>query len=128
MMNGRTILIVDDEIPIAEMFRMILDAAGYKTQVAHKVVDALAVLKAVPVDLIILDIMMPGESGLDFIKDLRKDSAFTDLPVIFVSAKSRPDDVDEGMLAGASAYLTKPVSRIELLNTVADALDSNEPR
>jgi len=128
MMSAKTILIVDDEIPIAEMFRMILDAAGYQTMVAYKASDAPGILKQHRVDLVVLDIMMPGLSGLDLISELRTDPTYQDPPVVFVSAKSRPDDVDEGMLAGAVAYLTKPVSRDELLNTVNEALNSSKPR
>ena len=125
MMNAKTILIVDDEIPIAEMFRMILDAAGYQTLVAYKASDAADILTQHLVDLVVLDIMMPGSSGLDLIAELRADPRYQDPPVIFVSAKSRPDDVDEGMLAGAVAYLTKPVSRDELLKAVNEALNSH---
>ena len=117
-MNGKTILIVDDEIPIAEMFRMILDAAGYTTIMTHNAGDVPAILSSSAVDLMILDVMMPGTSGFDLIREVHKMDRLARLPVIFVSAKSDPDDVDEGMGAGALAYLTKPVSRAELLAAV----------
>jgi len=127
-MNAKTILIVDDEIPIAEMFRMILDAAGYHTLLTHQADEVIEILSRGGVDLMILDVMMPGISGFDLIRKVHAMEQLQDLPVVFISAKSRPDDVDQGMKTGAIAYLTKPVSRDELLATVTGVFGRTKAR
>jgi len=66
--------------------------------------------------------MMPGVSGLELCKYLRRDPRFQTLPVVVVSAKAQPEDIREGMAAGASAYLTKPLSTKQLIRTVSELL------
>jgi len=75
-------------------------------------------------DVILLDIMMPEVSGLDILRQMRQDPALANIPVVVVSAKSMPADIKNGMEAGASTYLTKPVGFLELKEAVERALGS----
>lgn len=113
-MNER-IYIADDEAAICELMRNFLDSAGYRTTCFH---DGLSVLKAAErdaPDLVILDIMMPGLSGLDVCAALRKKSA---VPIIMVSAKDTPLDRIEGITLGGDDYLVKPFLPLELVARV----------
>ena len=75
-------------------------------------------------DIVLLDIMMPDVSGLDILRQMRHDPALATIPVVVVSAKSMPADIRNGMEAGASTYLTKPVGFLELKEAVERALGS----
>jgi CheY-like chemotaxis protein len=75
-------------------------------------------------DVIILDIMMPEISGLDILRQMRRDPQLAGIPVVVVSARSMPADIKDGMEAGASTYLTKPVGFLELREAVERALVS----
>lgn len=72
-------------------------------------------------DVVILDIMMPEISGLDILHQMRRDPELSAIPVVVVSAKSMPADIKNGMEAGASTYLTKPVGFLELKEAVERA-------
>ena len=75
-------------------------------------------------DIVLLDIMMPEISGLDILRQMRRDPALANIPVIVVTAKSMPSDIKNGMEAGASTYLTKPVGYLELKEAVERTLAS----
>jgi CheY-like chemotaxis protein len=75
-------------------------------------------------DVIILDIMMPDVSGLEFLRYVRREPALQHIPVVVVSAKSLPSDVRAGLDAGASAYLTKPVGFMDLKGAVERLLQA----
>ena len=74
------------------------------------------------IHLILLDIMMPDVNGLEVLRYVRREPNLANLPVIVVSAKSLPTDIDEGMEAGASVYLTKPVAFLDLKSAVDEAI------
>ena len=79
-------------------------------------------------DVVILDIMMPDISGLDILRQMRRDPELSDIPVVVVSAKSMPADIKNGMEAGASMYLTKPVGFLDLKEAVERAIvDPSKP-
>jgi CheY-like chemotaxis protein len=73
-------------------------------------------------DVILLDIMMPEISGLDILRQMRRDPTLANIPVVVITAKSMPADIKNGMEAGASTYLTKPVGFRELKEAVEHAL------
>lgn len=113
-MNER-IYIADDEVSICDLMQSFLDSAGYCTTCFY---DGISVLQAVEQDtpdLVILDIMMPGLSGLDVCAALRKKSA---VPIILVSAKDTPLDRIEGITLGGDDYLVKPFLPLELVARV----------
>ena len=103
------ILVVDDEEDVAEVVSHFLRQEGFNVHVAHEGNDALE--KATPdIDLIVLDIMLPGVDGYEICRRLRSRVETETIPIIFLSAKGEEDDQVRGLMLGADAYLTKPVS------------------
>jgi len=120
-----TILIVEDDPETASVFRQMLQFHGYRVEVAHGSAQAMLKLNRQLPDLVLLDIMMPDVSGLEVCRYLRRDPQTADLPVVIVSAKTQGEDIAEGLEAGATAYLTKPVSMEQLLYHVQAALSGS---
>lgn len=114
-MEALHILLVDDEKEIVDLSEIYLKNEGYQIHKAYNAVDALDWLKANPCHLIVLDIMMPGMSGIDALKEIRK---FHNLPVILLSAKSEDIDKIMGLSTGADDYMTKPFNPLELVARV----------
>jgi two-component system phosphate regulon response regulator PhoB len=109
------ILIVDDEAPIREMLRMSLEMKGFECSEAADAVQAHgAILDSKP-DLVLLDWMMPGTSGIELIRRLKRDQASAQVPVILLTARSEEDNKIHGLEAGADDYITKPFSPRELI-------------
>lgn len=109
------ILVVEDEVPLAETIAYNLQAEGFKVQVAHDGPLALARFRELKPDLVILDIMLPGLDGIEVCKRIRKDS---DIPVIMLTAKAREIDKVVGLEVGADDYVTKPFGMMELVARV----------
>lgn len=121
------ILLVEDEPAILELLEFTLSPKGYKLRRAHDAAEArLAIRDALP-DLIILDWMMPGESGVQLAKTLRADSRTKGLPIIMLTAKADEADKVSGLDAGADDYITKPFSPRELLSRVNALLRRRAP-
>ena len=106
------IFIVDDEKNIRDLIGKYLTKEGYKTTLFSNGSNVMAEMQRQRPDLVVLDIMMPGISGLDLCKEIRKES---ELPIIFVSAKDEEIDRILGLELGADDYLSKPFSPRELL-------------
>ncbi len=117
MMN-RLILIVDDDPMARQLLSIYLRDPAFSIIEASNGQKALEKVKDKKPDLVILDIMMPGMSGYDVCRALRKDWETAVLPIILYSAKTHPRDVKEGMEAGANEYLTKLTPRKEMLATI----------
>ena len=122
-MEARTVLIVDDQVSNTQLFGMMLELEGYRPVAAFDAPAALEALRQQTPDLMIVDVMLPGASGLELCRQVRGELGLTDLPIVIVSAKSQLDDVQAGIAAGANTYLTKPVTKAELLSAVRRALD-----
>ncbi len=114
------ILVVDDEPDTVSLLGLTLTRAGYTVLKATSGKSCLEIAARERPDLIILDIMMPDMTGLDVLHALRV--TYAQPPVIFFTAKSRVEDMVQGMEAGAYRYLVKPTSREKLLETVKSAL------
>ena len=99
------ILVVDDEEPFRNLLRLSLDHVGYQVETARNGIEALEAFDQEPFDLVLLDVMMPLMNGLETCKELRKRS---DVPVVMLTALSRPDDIIDGFAAGADDYIGKP--------------------
>ena len=117
-MEQKTVLIVEDEEDAAELFSEMMRVSGFRVLKTSRSALALPIMTAEKPDLILLDIMMPEISGLDILRQMRRDPALAGIPVIVISAKSMPTDIKNGMEAGASTYLTKPVGYLELKEAV----------
>ena len=100
--------------------------SGFRVLKTSKSAAAISMMIAEKPDIVLLDIMMPEISGLDILRQMRRDPALANIPVIVVTAKSMPSDIKNGMEAGASTYLTKPVGFLELKEAVERTL-ANKP-
>ncbi|MEW4305870.1 response regulator transcription factor [Rossellomorea marisflavi] len=116
---GTNILIVDDEADIRNMIAIYLKNEGYGVLEAVDAHEAFGVLEESPVDLIILDVMMPGMSGVEACMTIRQSY---DMPIIFLSAKSEDLDKIHGLASGAEDYVTKPFNPLELMARVKSQL------
>jgi two-component system alkaline phosphatase synthesis response regulator PhoP len=112
------ILVVDDESTMRRLLRFMLEHAGFTVVEAEDGYSALAQVNDARPDAIILDVMMPSMDGLQTCQILRGQEATADLPVIMLSAKTTPQAIIDGLEAGADEYLTKPVARNVLLETI----------
>jgi len=107
------LLLVEDERPVREMLKFALADDSYEILEAADASEGLALLKGNRPDLILLDWMLPGMSGVDFAKRVRRDAANRDIPIILLTARSEEDDKVKG-LQDADDYITKPFSTREL--------------
>jgi DNA-binding response OmpR family regulator len=121
-MTQKTVLIIEDEEDAADMFAEMMRVSGYHVLKTSSSTPALTMMAAEKPDVVILDIMMPEISGLDILRQMRKDPELVNIPVVVVSAKSMPADIKHGMEAGASMYLTKPVGFTELKEAIERVL------
>ena len=122
------ILIVEDEVAIRQMLSMALTQEGYSSLEAPNVNAAFEMLENLTPDLILLDWMMPGLSGLEFTRRLKKTPNTKSIPIILLTAKSEETDKVTALDAGADDYITKPFSTPELIARVRALLrrsDSN---
>lgn len=113
------ILVVDDETEIAELVEIYLVSEGYQVWKASNAAEGLDIIKKEPIQLAILDIMMPGMNGMEMCKEIRKTN---NIPIIMLSAKSRELDKIMGLSNGADDYVTKPFSPLELTARVKSQL------
>jgi len=114
-MVGRSILIVDDEAPIREMIAVALEMAGYDCLEAENSQQAHAIIVDRKPDLILLDWMLPGTSGIELARRLKRDELTGDIPIIMLPAKGEEDNKIQGLEVGADDYITKPFEIEELL-------------
>ncbi|MEO6985387.1 MAG: phosphate regulon transcriptional regulator PhoB [Paralcaligenes sp.] len=123
-----TILVVEDEPAIQELISVNLSFAGHKVLRAFDAQQAQALIRAELPDLILLDWMLPGASGITLAKKLRADERTRQVPVIMLTAKSAEHDKVEGLEAGADDYITKPFSPKELLARIKAVLRRRAPQ
>ncbi|WP_185267919.1 phosphate regulon transcriptional regulator PhoB [Halopseudomonas xiamenensis] len=114
-MADKTILIVDDEAPIREMIAVALEMAGYHCLEAENTQQAHASIIDAKPDLILLDWMLPGTTGIELARRLKRDDLTSDIPIIMLTAKGEEDNKIQGLEVGADDYITKPFSPRELV-------------
>jgi DNA-binding response OmpR family regulator len=112
---GERILVVEDETPIAEAVGYALRDAGYEVDIVGDGSEGLAASRARPFDLMVLDLMLPGLTGLDVCRAVRAES---DLPIVMLTARDGEVDRVLGLEIGADDYVTKPFSVVELVSRV----------
>jgi len=122
-----SILIVEDEPAILELVAINLEHAGYDTLRAKSAEDAADMLTRVLPDLVLLDWMLPGQSGLSLARRLRADSRTRELPIIFLTARAEELDKVAGLEVGADDYITKPFSTKELVARIRALLRRRKP-
>ena len=121
-MPESTILIVDDEAAIRDMVGITLDLAGFTSISADNAHDAhISVIDNKP-DLVLLDWMLPGGSGIELARRLRRDEITTNIPIIMLTAKASEDNKVQGLNEGVDDYVTKPFSPRELVARIKTVL------
>jgi two-component system, OmpR family, phosphate regulon response regulator PhoB len=115
LLSMQTILVVDDEVDIAELICMNLKRHAYETLMAHDGHHAVELARTHMPDLIVLDLMLPGIDGFGVFKQLRADSRTQHTPVLMLTAKGELSDRIQGLETGADDYVTKPFSPKELM-------------
>jgi two-component system phosphate regulon response regulator PhoB len=122
------ILVVEDEPAIQSLLEVNLRRAGYEVQRAADAETARRLVQAVLPDLVLLDWMLPGMSGIDFARLLRSDSRTRMLPIIMLTARAEERDKIDGLELGADDYVTKPFSPRELLARIKAVLRRHAPQ
>jgi len=123
-----TVLIVEDEPAILELIAVNLEHAGFETLRAKSGEEAVRLLGDVLPDLVLLDWMLPGQSGLALARRLRGDSRTKEMPLIFLTARADEPDKLAGLEAGADDYITKPFSTKELVARIRAVLRRKKPQ
>ena len=127
-MSSANILIVEDDLAIGEMVNFALKRSGYESVLAENARDAYSLLADCNPDLILLDWMLPGQSGLEFARRLKRDEYSRDIPIIMLTARVEEDDKVLGLDAGADDYITKPFSPRELIARIKALLRRSRPQ
>lgn len=122
-----SILVVEDELAIREMIAMGLGRAGYDVRHAESAEDAQAAIRLARPDLVLLDWMLPGQSGLDLARRLKRDPATRDMPIIMLTARGEEEDKIRGLETGADDYITKPFSPREMTARIKAVLRRTLP-
>ncbi len=120
------ILIIDDDPHAIEILTRMLEREGYQCWSASGGAKGLEILQRQPVDVILLDVMMPEMDGLQVCRRLRDDQQLRQIPVILLTAKDDMETRASGMALGVSEYLTKPINKRELFTRIAAQLHSRE--
>lgn len=121
------ILVVEDELAIVELVSFSLKSAGWEVDAVHNTADAWQYLQQQRPQMILLDWMLPDQSGLRLLSRIRGDRQFASLPVIMLTAKSMEEDKVAGLDQGADDYLTKPFSPRELVARIKALIRRKEP-
>ncbi|MEW6037278.1 MAG: phosphate regulon transcriptional regulator PhoB [Pseudomonadota bacterium] len=121
-MSDINVLVVEDEEAIREMLTLVLEQADFAVHTAGDVQQALSRMDDLEPDLILLDWMLPGISGVEWARRLKKDENYGDIPLILVTARGEEEDKIRGLDVGADDYVTKPFSPRELIARIRAVL------
>jgi DNA-binding response OmpR family regulator len=119
-----SILIVDDDVPLSKTIESILQTAGYQTLAAYTAEDGVSLARSQKPDLALLDVMIPAMGGWEMCRQIR---AFTDMPIIFLTAMSSVENVVQGLETGADDYIVKPFDPAEMLARIMAHLRRAKP-
>jgi CheY-like chemotaxis protein len=122
--QSRSILVVDDELDTAEMLVEMMHLSGYQVFKSSGGRQAIQMVTRQRPDVVLLDLMMPDVSGLDVLRTMRRDPRLQNIPVIILSARCMPADIQAGLDAGADLFLTKPVGCADLCSAVQEVLSA----
>ena len=115
---SKKVIVIEDERNIIEAISFILSRDGWDVVThsnGHDAIDAVRLRKP---DIVILDVMLPGKSGFDILQEIRGDGELGQIPVLMLTARGQEKDRELAQRAGASAYMTKPISNAEVLDAV----------
>ncbi len=121
------ILIVDDEPNILVSLEYLMQREGFDVSVARDGLQAIAAIERNPPDIVLLDVMMPGKTGLEVCQHIRAKDQFRAMRIVMLTAKGRETDVAKGLALGANTYITKPFSTRDLVAQVRALLTPSAP-
>jgi len=119
----RTVLIADDESSIRLLVHATIESDDYAVVEAADGAQAWALTQELKPALVLLDVQMPGQSGLEVLRSIKADPELAATRVILLTSKAQERDIEIGLIAGADFYLTKPFSPLDLLTRVEEALE-----
>lgn len=121
----QNVLVVDDNQDVRDLVVHFLSSDGFHVFSASNGDEALAILKSNPINLVLLDVMMPGKSGLEVLAEIRAGSnkSIHDIPVMMITAKSSTDDIDIALATGATSYVVKPFRATTIREKVRTILE-----
>lgn len=125
---GKMILIVEDEPDTAEMLIEMVQLSGYQTTHTYNGNSALNLTSQIKPNAMIVDVILPDVSGLEVIQHIRQDTDLREIPIIIISGNSQPEDIQQGIAAGATRYLTKPISYNELKESLDDLFQQKKDK
>jgi len=125
---GKKVLIVDDEPNIVAALEYLLQRKGYEIRIAADGEEALRQVRSFAPDLVLLDVMMPRQSGYEVCQRIREHPEWSRVRVVMLSAKGREAEVSKGLSLGADLYITKPFSNAELVARIGELLGEERPR
>ena len=123
--ESQNVLVVDDNQDVRDLVVLFLSADGFHVFSASNGEDALAILKSNPINLVLLDVMMPGKSGIEVLSEIRTHSnrSIREIPVMMITAKSSTEDIDAALAAGANSYVIKPFRATTIREKVRSILE-----
>jgi two-component system phosphate regulon response regulator PhoB len=125
----KRVLVIDDDLELQELVSVLLSSIGVESLAARSAAEGAQILRTPPLpDLVVLDLMLPDVSGLELLRQMREKRLFDDLPVIILSALADPDQLREGLKAGADRYITKPYIANSLTTVVLEVLRTGRRR
>ncbi|HBS87080.1 MAG: hypothetical protein A2W91_02590 [Bacteroidetes bacterium GWF2_38_335] len=127
MKNNRNILVVDDFETNILLLQNILQEAGFNVKSAYSGYEAMEIIRKESLDLILLDILMPGISGMEVLELLKSNDKTRSIPVIMVTAIHEIKSVRNAMSIGAKGYIKKPINKDELLFAITETLQTKSP-
>ena len=119
------VLVCDNEEALRALVRGALELGDYEIVEAHDGIESVELARAFDPDLIVLDMMMPGRTGLEVLAELRTEDRFAETPVIMLTARVQAEDRRAAVDAGVSRFLPKPFSPLELASVVEELLDGH---
>jgi len=121
---GKRVLLIEDEPNIIEAISFILSRDGWTVHTHEDGTSAMDKVLALPPDMIILDVMLPGRSGFDILRDLRDNDVTRQTPVMMLTARGQDKDRELAMRLGASLFMTKPFSNSEVRDHVRNLMEA----
>jgi DNA-binding response OmpR family regulator len=117
---SKSVLLVEDEPNIIEAISFLLERDGWTVRIHSQGTDAIEAVERVSPDVVILDVMLPGRSGFDILRDLRNEDATRALPILMLTARGQTKDRELAESYGVSHFMTKPFSNEEMLRKVRE--------
>lgn len=119
MSNEKNVLIIEDHPTNLKLFSVLLTIEGYKIHTARSAQEALQVMGAYKPNLILMDIQLPDLDGLELTRRLKKDTRYSDIPIVAITAYAMKGDREKALEAGCVEYISKPIDPKSFLETIA---------